>query len=149
MRRALLRERRKIQSVLGPYEGAMPSQYRPPAYLSMISRPQSTRGPQWKQSRHHRYCQPAGSSRPRAPVSAQVTIGSGTTAPNPTDGWCSGVHRRQRSASRRRGHPTLCTAEYSARKSTPRRAREPTPIAQLPVALSTFYSENNCFDIRP
>lgn len=30
---------------------------------------------QWQQSRHHQHCQPAG-GRPRAPVSAQVTIGT-------------------------------------------------------------------------
>lgn len=98
---------------------------------------------QWQQSLHHQHYQPAG-GRPRAPVLAEATTGTGTTAPHPIIGWCSGAHRRRRSASRRRGHPKLCTAEYSAHKNTPRHAREPTPTAKSPVVLSTFYPQSNC-----
>lgn len=102
---------------------------------------------QWQQSRHRQRCQPAG-GRPRAPASAQVTIGTGTTALRPIIGWCSEAHRRRRSASQRHGHPKLCTAEYSAHRNTPQHAREPIPIAKSHVAPSTFDSQSDCFDIE-
>lgn len=122
-------------------------QIRSPTSLSLLS-VLNQQAREWKQSQHPRHFQAAGNHQ-RAPVSAQVTIGSGITAPNLTGGWCSEAHRRRRSVSRLHGGPTLCTVEHSAPLNTPQRAREPTPTVQLRVALCTLYSQNICFDTRP